>query len=289
MNDSNQDARDRLLAEIPGTQHEVLVAGVATTVLEGGDGPPLVLLHGPGGSAVHWVRALPQLMATHRVIAPDLPGQGSSEVLDGPLDADRVLTWLSDLIDGTCASPPALAGHGAAIAARFACERPDRLSALVLVDALGLAPFEPAPEFGEALNAFMAEPTAANHDELWRHCARDFDRLRDGMGALWEPFKAYNLDRANTPSVQAALHSMMEEFATAIAPEQLAGISVPTTLIWGRQDIATPLALAEAASSRYGWKLQVIEDCADDPPVEQPEAFVRAMRTALGASAGLAA
>ncbi|MGH7527453.1 MAG: alpha/beta fold hydrolase, partial [Gemmatimonadales bacterium] len=58
-------------------------------------------------------------------------------------------------------------------------------------------------------------------------------------------------------------------------------IRVPTTLIWGRHDRATPLRTAEAASERYGWPLHVIEDSADDPPIEQPEAFLAALRTAL--------
>ena len=63
----------------------------------------------------------------------------------------------------------------------------------------------------------------------------------------------------------------------AIAPADLARIAVPTTLIWGRHDLATRLAVAEAASERYGWPLHVVEGAADDPAVEQPEAFVRAL------------
>ena len=280
----DENPRQALLAEVPATEHEVLLAGVSTTVLEGGQGPPLVLLHGPGGSAAHWVRVLPQLMRRHRVIAPDLPGQGSSEVLDGELDAERVLTWLGDLIDGTCASPPALAGNalGAAIAARFACGRSDRLSHLVLVDALGLAPFEPTPDFGAALHTFMEAPGPDTHDLLWRQCALDLDGLREGFGELWPAFKAYNLDRAGTPSVQMALGSLMAHFVMApVEAADLARIDVPTTLIWGRHDLATPLALAEQASKRYGWPLHVIERCGDDPPVEQPEAFLRGLDTAL--------
>ena len=52
---------------------------------------------------------------------------------------------------------------------------------------------------------------------------------------------------------------------------------MPTTLIWGRHDLATPLSIAEAASKRYGWQLRVIEDAADDPPIEQPEPFLEAL------------
>ena len=49
-----------------------------TVVLEGGDGPPVVLLHGPAGNAAHWLRVFPELVRTHRVIAPDLPGHGGT-------------------------------------------------------------------------------------------------------------------------------------------------------------------------------------------------------------------
>ena len=148
-----EDVRERLLAGIPAEERRLQLAGVSTAVLEGGDGPPVVLLHGPGANAAHWMRVIPDLVTTHRVVAPDLPGQGASEVAGGPLDAERVLAWLGELIERTCSSPPALVGNalGGAIAARFAAEHGDRLGRLVLVDALGLTPFEPAPEFGAAL------------------------------------------------------------------------------------------------------------------------------------------
>ena len=174
---------------------------------------------------------------------------------------------------------------GGAIAARFASDRSARLSRLVLVDTFGLSQFQPAPEFGVALNEFLAQPTAHTHDRLWQHCAFDLDGVRQRMGERWEPFKAYNVDRARAPSVHAALGALMELFGLpAIPSADLARIAVPTTLIWGRHDLATRLSIAEAASARYGWPLHVIEHTADDPPIEQPEAFVRALRAALGSS-----
>ena len=112
------DARERLLTGIPVTERRLQLAGVSTAVLEGGDGPPVVLLHGPGGYAAHWMRVIPDLVTTHRVVAPDLPGQGASEVADGQLDADRVLAWLGELIEHTCPSPPALVGLRSAAPSR---------------------------------------------------------------------------------------------------------------------------------------------------------------------------
>jgi pimeloyl-ACP methyl ester carboxylesterase len=66
----------------------------------------------------------------------------------------------------------------------------------------------------------------------------------------------------------------------AIPDEELARISVPTTLIWGRHDRQTPLAVAQRAGVRYGWPLHVIEDAADDPAFEQPEAVLKALSVA---------
>jgi FAD/FMN-containing dehydrogenase/pimeloyl-ACP methyl ester carboxylesterase len=286
-------ARNRLLRGIPASERRLELSGVSTALLEGGEGPPVVLLHGPGGSAGHWLRVIPGLVATHRVIVPDLPGQGAS-ALDGDaaLDAGRVLAWLDELIERTCVSPPALVGFalGGAIATRFAAQRTDRICRLVLVDALGLTDFDPAPEFRLALDHFLARPAQETHTDLWRLCAGDLDGLRKAMDERWEAFEDYNLDRAQSPDVQAALGALMAQFGmTAIPDAELSRIAVSTTLIWGRQDLATPLSVAEDAGSRHGWPVRVIEDCGDDPPIEQPEAFLRSLRGALADSQLLAA
>jgi pimeloyl-ACP methyl ester carboxylesterase len=280
-----QAARERLQAELPVSERRLELAGISTNVLEGDDGPPVVLLHGPFANASHWRRVIPGLAASHRVIAPDLPGHGASGVSDGALDAECAVAWLAELVEEMCPSPPAVVGHalGGALAARFAAEHPDRLAGLVLVDSLGLAPFAPAPEFGAALEEFVAQPSERTHDHLWRYCAFDVDRVRERMGPEWDAFRAYNVERAATASVQAAAGALMEHLAmSAIPPAELARITAPTTLIWGREDLAIPLAIPEEASDRFGWPLRVIEECADDPPVERPEELLSIFQVVLG-------
>src|SRR3954447_5771871 len=143
--DPGDGARERLLAGLPVRERRLELAGISTALLAGGEGMPSAFLHGPGEYGAKWMRVIPELVTTHRVIAPDLPGHGASQVPDGPLDADRVLAWLGELIEQTCTSSPVLVGHllGGAIAARFATDHDDRLSQLVLVGALGLGPFRP--------------------------------------------------------------------------------------------------------------------------------------------------
>jgi pimeloyl-ACP methyl ester carboxylesterase/ubiquinone/menaquinone biosynthesis C-methylase UbiE len=284
---AGENPRERLLAGVPMTERRLRLAGISTAVLEGGDGPPIVLLHGPGQYAAKWLRVIPDLVTTHRVVAPDLPAHGASEAFDGLLDLNRMLVWVDDLIECTCPTPPVLVGHvlGGAIAARFASDHSERLRSLVLVDALGLAAFQPAPDFGQALTAFVTNPTEDTHDRLWSLCAFDLETMRRRMGDRWEHIKAYNLDRARVPALGAAQHALMESYGMrAIPPADLSRISVPTSLIWGRHDLATPLPVAQEASSRYGWPLHVIENAATDSPMAQPEAFLEALRAALGTS-----
>lgn len=282
---AGEDARRRLIEALPVRERQLTLAGLPTAVLEGGSGLPIVLLHGPMANATHWMRVIPGLVESYRVIVPDLPGHGRSRLFGvRRLDVARVMEWLEALLAATCDTWPFIAGQtlGAAVALRFAAKDGARLKGLALVDSFGLAPLAPQPEFAQALANFLAQPTDRSHDALWQHCAFDLEALQQRMGEQWRPFEAYNVERARDPAVQAAVGALMEQFGMpAIPEEELARIAAPTTLIWGRHDEATPLAVAEQASARYGWRLEVIEDCNDDPPVEQPEALLRALAAAL--------
>jgi pimeloyl-ACP methyl ester carboxylesterase len=280
---SGDPARARLLAGLPVAERRYELAGIPTSVLEGGAGPPLVLLHGPGEFAAKWLRVIPQLVTTHRVIAPDLPLHGASEVGDGRLDTERVLRWLDALLERTCDQAPVLLGHviGGAIAARYASRTDRSLARLVLVDSLGLGSFRPAPRFLLSMLGFQAHPTERSYDRFMRQCSLDLDALRDGMGERWEDFVAYNLASATSPKAKQIGRLMREVGFPRIPEVELARIETPTTLIWGSHDRANRPAIAEAASARFGWPLHVIEDCADDPPRDRPEAFLEVLHGIL--------
>jgi pimeloyl-ACP methyl ester carboxylesterase len=285
---SVDDARRRLLDGLPVAERRLQLAGVPTTVLEGGAGPPLVLLHSSAEFAPIWMRVVPGLAGGQRVIVPDLPGHGASAAPSGPLGAGRMLAWLGELLDRTCQAPPVLVGRGlgGALAARFAIEHGDRLDQLVLVGAFGLAPFDPAPAFGLAMQRFGQEPTEATRDGLFRQCFTDLDGLAAELGPRWAALGAYALDRARDPGMAAAMGGLLPELVLpAIPAADLDRIAVPTSLIWGRQDRQVPLPVAEAAAGRHGWPLRLIDPAGDDPPMEQPAAFLAALDAALAAGA----
>jgi len=261
-----------------------LASGTTLHVESVGAGPPLVLLHGPGAYGAQWIGVIPDLATTHRVIAPDMPGHGSSGFFAGGITPDAVIGWLDDLIECTCSQPAILVGHtlGGAVAARFAADSPRRLAGLVLVDTLGLVEFQPQPAFASALHAFLHDPTPLTHDGLWGECVFDLERVRQRLGERWQWIREYNLEGMRAGGVPRLMAWMEQIGAPAIPAATLARLPRSTTLIWGRHDRATPLAVAQGTASKYGWRLEVIDGAADDPTIEQAEAFLLALRRAIG-------
>lgn len=280
-------ARAQVVAAMPVTEKRMKLAGMSTAVLEGGEGPPIVLLHGQGEFAAVWIGIVAALAERYRVIVPDLPGHGATEVNGVKLDAETVLEWLDRLIDETCRSEPVLVGHllGGSIAARYAVAHSHRLAHLVLLDSMGLGWFRPSPKFAIPMAGFLARPTDKSRDRLFDQCFLDKDRVGKNLGAPWAPMQDYALDRARDRGVQAALRRLMPRLGMPpIASADLRRISAPTTLIHGRHDLQVKLKTAEAAAAEHGWPLHVIEDCRDDPAAEQPEALLAAMDAAFGAA-----
>lgn len=99
------------------------------------------------------------------------------------------------------------------------------------------------------------------------------------------PVPGASSDAAAVSAAYQVLRNYFPDRARPAVPRaELDRIAVPTTLIWGRHDLATPHLVAEAVSKRFGWPLHVIEDAADDPPIEQPETFLKSLDAALGSS-----
>lgn len=285
------DARRRWLHGAPVDGRQLEVAGVSTAVLEGGDGPPIVLLHGQGGFGGMFLPVLDDLTTTHHVLVPDLPGLGASTVRTGSLGPDLVMTWLDALLDATCDAAPVLLGHslGGSIAARYAATHPGRLARLVLADAGGLAGrVRPAPRVMAALVRFGIRPTQRNAERFATMIMYDHERTWSQAGpGRREVFVEYMIELARTPSIRRANRALLRQLGFPPIPDgDLERIDVPTSLIWGRHDPVMPLSGAQRASERHGWPLFVIDDAAHVPVIEQPTAFLDALRRSMSTRSG---
>src|SRR5215213_10686934 len=241
--------RQRLLSGTPVAERHLEVAGVSTSLLEGGDGPPLVLLHGAiecGGPV--WAPVIARLAERHRVVVPDLPGLGESHPVDR-LDPATFAAWFSALLRMTCDQPPALVAHslGGSLAARFATEHGDLLGRLILYGAPGVGRYR--MPLGLRLTAirFALRPSKRNAERFDRLAFFDLDRVRGEDAAWFAAFGADTMARARVPHVKRTMRRLIA-LGTRPVPG-LERIAVPTRLLWGRHDRFVPLGLAESAST----------------------------------------
>ena len=90
----------------------------------------------------------------------------------------------------------------------------------------------------------------------------------------YDAFETYTRSRARDPGVKRTMRRLIATGTKPIPDAELDRIDVPTTLLWGRHDRMVPLSIGEAAASRHGWPLHVIDRAAHAPHIEQPDAFV---------------
>jgi pimeloyl-ACP methyl ester carboxylesterase len=133
------------------------VDGVRTRYFVGGEGPPLVVVHGLGGAAVNFTLLAPLLARRHRVLIPDLPGHGKTEPLERADDLTAYADHVAALAELEGMFPAPLIGYsmGGVIALRLAVSRPKSVTGLVLVAAAGIVSVSRRAEIWLAVTAAL--------------------------------------------------------------------------------------------------------------------------------------
>jgi pimeloyl-ACP methyl ester carboxylesterase len=256
---------DRLLAGASvGSRHVEVDAGDRVHLLEAGEGPPVVLLHGTANPAGF---LLPMLHELHgvRAIAPDRPGVGLSDPIDFPAARYResAVAWLDRLLDTLELDATTLLGHsgGGVWALWYALAHPGRVKRLVLlgvptlpntrcplpirlVGTPGLGPVlkrlaPPTPESTMRLAKAVGEPTTlARHPDL-------VDLL-----------VAAGRDRINDRAAMAEFRALLSPFGLLsrsgwrrrfrVRPDELRQLAMPTLVLWGERDPVASIPVARA-------------------------------------------
>ena len=124
------------------TERVMRVAGVETQVRRGGEGPPLLFIHGVFGMP-GWIDACALLANSYDVIAPSLPGYGRSARPDWIMSVHDFAAWVTWFArDMGLDKPVRVVGSsmGGWIAAEIACVAPQFMEKLVLVGPMGVKP-----------------------------------------------------------------------------------------------------------------------------------------------------
>jgi glycerol-3-phosphate dehydrogenase len=262
----------------------------------GGAGPPIVFVHGLGGSYENWLGVGPGLAEHARVLALDLPGFGRTPPAGRAITVTTIQRSLDAFIKAAVGEPVILVGNsmGGLIAMMQAAREPASVAGLVLVTpALPRVPGGRIELGVQMLFALYVLPGVAPWflrnraarlgpeglvGELLRLLCTDGSRVPEAIRRAH-----VELTRARLETMPwahkvfiAATRSML---AQILRPRRyyrmVEAIAAPTLVVHGRDDRLVPLAASQALLRlQPTWTLEVFDDIGHVPQLEAPARFV---------------
>jgi 3-oxoadipate enol-lactonase len=245
-----------------------------------GTGPArFALIHSLAMNRRFWERTAERLVSAGDILLFDCRGHGASSGINAPFTAEQFAGDLADVFDAIGWADAIIAGAsmGGCVALAFAAAYPDRVRALGLVDTTAWygarAPEQWQERAQKALDTGMA---ALIEFQKSRWFSKDFAAANPDIVT-----EAMDIFLANNPQNYAETCRMLGRFDQRAA---LPGIAVPTRVMVGSEDYATPLAMAEVMRDAIpGATLKVIEGAAHLTPLERPEDVAHGLLELCGA------
>jgi pimeloyl-ACP methyl ester carboxylesterase len=274
---------------------------------DGADGPPMMMVHGLGGSLTNWLVVAPELARARRVFALDLPGFGWTPPAGRSVAIDAQVATVAGFIDRVVGGPCILVGNsmGGAISAALAAKNPLLVSALILVNpalprVAGVAS-DPVvtlmflayqtPGLGRLLlrsrrrlspHRFVASTLALCGMDARRVPSEILDAMSEGVEYR------RTTDWGDRAFIEAARSlSGWTVLRPARFRSMLERIEGPTLLIHGTRDRLVPIGFARAAArSCPGWNSVFLEGVGHVPQLEVPERFTEVVEDWLRGGSG---
>jgi pimeloyl-ACP methyl ester carboxylesterase len=259
----------------------------------GGEGPPLVCVHGLAGSALNWMAVAPALARRHRVLAVDLRGFGRTPLGRGTRLRDN-LHLLDLFLRRVAGAPATLLGNsmGGLLAVMQAAESPETVSRLVLADPAlpwrGRRPFDRTvwgffgvtlpPIAGEAVMGWRAGRWGARMvvDQVLASCCVDSGRVpADMVRALVDQETERLASPRSHRALAQATRSLLWALGHRAAARRYGDVRAPVLIVHGERDRLVPAAFSRDIARRHGWSLAVLPDVGHLPMMEAPEEFLR--------------
>lgn len=253
------------------SRHHLTVNGSRFAYLEGGQGTPMVLLHGFGADKDNWTRLGRFLTPHYRVIAPDLPGFGETPPPKDNnytirIQAERIRNLIRTL--GIKRHHLAGSSMGGAIAGAYASAYPSDTLSLTLFAPAGIAKADPSEMFKQ-IDDGRHMPLIARSDQ-------EFEQLLDFVFTerpfIPGPVKSMLARRAvkKYPHYQNIFSQL---FPTKEVPLEnlLNGLTVPTLIIWGEKDrVLHPSGAKILVPVIPNAKFQIMSNVGHLPMLEAP-------------------
>jgi pimeloyl-ACP methyl ester carboxylesterase len=275
---------------MPGpTRRDVTASGIRLRVVEDGDGLPIVMVHGLFMDHRTWDGVRAELRDRYRIITPDLPGFGQSEMPAPsrfPYDIEAFAEAIADLYAGLELGRAALVGHGlgGAVVLTLAARHPELVSHLVLVSPL-VPPERPSLESRIARLPFIGN--LVFRQLVGRGLFRAYFRermLSSSAGAASERIDAF-YEAFNSPAARGSALATLRSCAdhrTALA--QTSRIQTPTLVIWGHADALSPARFGQRLAREIRGAGFELLDAGHAPQEERPREVARLVARFLGSA-----
>ena len=236
---------------------------------EAGSGPPLVMIHGLGGSRDDWTLQIEDFSTHYRLIRPELRGHGQSPRPPGPYRVELFAADVAMLMMRLEARPAHVVGLslGGAVAMQLALDYPELVRSLTLVNT---ASHFISPDWRQRLMGVrrFAALYLGGMEKVAQDVAGRLFPLLEQAAIRSEAIARLT---ANDP---VAYRNALWAVARFNVTDQLPSIACPALVVSGDRDYAVPLASKERlAECIPGCRLEVIGDSGHATPLDQAEAF----------------
>ena len=275
-------------AKLPGLEERFAeVKGVRMRYFVGGEGPPLLLVHGLGGAASNWTELTPLLSARHRLLVPDLPGHGGSTALPAVSGLEPFADRVALVAEQEGMLPAPVVGHslGGMVVLRLALRRPDDVQAVVLAAAAGLSI---GNVWGRQLLSIFTSVRPGRLAGRYRSWVARSPLLRRVVFGVVSVADPIGLTDEAVEGFLAAhlLHTDVDSAWQALRVDdprqELEAVRCPVLVLWGAEDEQLPLDDAFEYTRRLRARLRVIPGCGHlligerpDPCADAIERFLR--------------
>ncbi len=276
--------------ELPGFEERIAeVRGTRLRYLAAGEGEPLLLVHGLGGAAANWLALAPLLLATRRLLVPELPGHGGSSALPAAPSLNAYADRLGIVLEQEGIASAGVVGHslGGAIALRLSIRRPDAVSALVLAGAAGISSGRRNARYALTITGIVkpGRRLAPHRRRIAR--SNTLKRVVFGRWGASDP-PALPTELAEAFLSGPARHTDTVSAAQALVRDDpradLDRVRCPSLVLWGARDHQLPVEDAFDYARRLRARLRVIADCGHLLIGERPDACADAIEDFLASS-----
>jgi pimeloyl-ACP methyl ester carboxylesterase len=271
------------LAEFEERRLEGVEAGERPVVYRArGQGRPIVLVHGLGGSSLNWVEIAPALVERHLVLLPDLPGHGASPPPPHRAGIDYFAAAVARVIAAEKAEPAQVVGHsfGGLVTCRLAARQPEAVAGIVLAASAGISS---SRRIARATLEMLAIVRPGRRLAPRRSRIAESERLRAAVFAWWGAADpgALSPDAVDGFLAGWERHADTVTAMRAMAVDDVAAdlerIGCPVLVLWGARDNQVPVRDAFDYARRLRAPTRVIADCGHLLIAERPGAVLDAI------------